>query len=87
MSLNQVPDDDIQLVTILDSTASLPPQEWGAAHRGGDSKEALLVEEAKMQEELAEMYFTPDKSRQREVGPGREGVWPGEGGLKGGQGE
>ena len=40
-----------------------------------------------MQEELAEMYFTPDKSRQREVGPGREGVWPGEGGLKGGQGE
>ena len=35
-----------------------------------------------MQEELAEMYFTPDKSRQREVGPGREGVWPGEGGLR-----
>ena len=50
MSLNRVPGDDIQLVTILDSTASLPPREWGAAHRGGDSKEALLVEEAKMQE-------------------------------------
>ena len=30
MSLNRVPGDDIQLVTILDSTASLPPPRVGS---------------------------------------------------------
>ena len=58
-----------------------PATESGQLYSGGANEEGLLAEEAsrgtKTEEELAEMFSTPDKSRQREVGqgagPGREG--------------